>query len=115
MCTAVKLKRSEEIVLAFNYDYDFGHGLIMTNKRNISKAAFIDDTDIHDLYSDTNKGARWISKYGSITFNQFAREFPNFGMNEAGLCIAALWHFHAEQEQQDKLVIYPEKLETFKS
>lgn len=93
MCTSIKLRKGEDIILAQNYDFDYGHGLIMTNKRNIAKVAFTDDTDIENLYSDENKGARWISRYGSITFNQFAREFPNFGMNEAGLSITAMLHF----------------------
>lgn len=31
------------------------------------------------------------SKYGSITFNQYRKEFPIGGMNEKGLVIEALW------------------------
>jgi choloylglycine hydrolase len=31
------------------------------------------------------KTISWISKYGSITFNQYGREFPTGGMNEKGL------------------------------
>ncbi len=39
-------------------------------------------------YSGT---ASWISRYGSVTFNQFGREFPMDGMNEAGLVVALMW------------------------
>jgi choloylglycine hydrolase len=33
---------------------------------------------------------RWTSKYGSVTFNQFGREFPVGGINEQGLVIESL-------------------------
>jgi choloylglycine hydrolase len=33
----------------------------------------------------------WTSKFGSITFNQYGRDFPQGGMNEAGLVIEILW------------------------
>ena len=33
----------------------------------------------------------WTSKYGSITFNQYGREFAHGGMNEAGLVIELMW------------------------
>lgn len=35
--------------------------------------------------------ARWTSKYGSITFNQYGREFPTGGMNEKGLVVDLMW------------------------
>jgi choloylglycine hydrolase len=35
--------------------------------------------------------AKWVSKFGSITFNQFGRELPLGGMNEAGLIIELMW------------------------
>lgn len=30
----------------------------------------------------------WTSRYASVTFNQWGREFPMDGMNEAGLVVA---------------------------
>jgi len=33
----------------------------------------------------------WVSQYGSITFNQFGKEFPTGGMNEKGLVIELMW------------------------
>jgi choloylglycine hydrolase len=35
--------------------------------------------------------ARWTSRYGSVTFNQYGRGFPMGGMNEAGLVIELMW------------------------
>ncbi|HYQ57964.1 MAG TPA: hypothetical protein VEP89_11535 [Draconibacterium sp.] len=37
----------------------------------------------------------WISRYGSLTFNHFGRDFPDGGMNEAGLFI---WEMNEEAE-----------------
>jgi choloylglycine hydrolase len=32
-----------------------------------------------------------VSRYGSVTFNQYGKEFPMDGMNEAGLTVALMW------------------------
>jgi penicillin V acylase-like amidase (Ntn superfamily) len=92
MCTSIKLRNKETTVLAQNYDFYYGHGLIITNKKGVSKVALTDDLTEENLYSDENSGAKWKSKYGSITFNQFARELPTCGINEAGLTIVSMWH-----------------------
>lgn len=64
------------------FDWSYGHGLVFTNKRNVTKNGLrLIPTDI---------SGSWTSKYGSVTFNQFGREFPNGGMNEAGLVVDAL-------------------------
>ena len=34
--------------------------------------------------------ASWVSKYGSVTFNQYGRELPTGGMNEAGLVVETI-------------------------
>ena len=80
-CTAFCLRNGQRIVLAKNLDWPIGEGLVVVNKRNISKTAFVDSSVI---------SLKWISKYGSITFNQFGVEFPLGGMNEAGLVIEEL-------------------------
>ncbi len=33
----------------------------------------------------------WVSRYGSITFNQYGREMPSGGMNEMGLVVELMW------------------------
>jgi len=45
--------------------------------------------------------AKWISKYGSITFNQYGRENPAGGMNEAGLVVEQLWLDETEYPKAD--------------
>jgi choloylglycine hydrolase len=51
---------------------------MMLNPRNLEKMALV-DTSEHP--------ARWISKFGSITFNQVGRDLPFGGMNERGLVV----------------------------
>jgi len=81
-CTIFSLYPNNQHWIGRTFDWSYGHGLVFTNKRNVSKSGLkLLPTDI---------SGRWISKYGSITFNQFGREFPTGGMNEAGLVVEAL-------------------------
>jgi penicillin V acylase-like amidase (Ntn superfamily) len=77
-CSAFSFSDGAKIFVAKNYDWIpfHGHGAVFINKRGVSKKA---ET------LRTKNAAEWTSKYGSITFNQFGREFPVSGMNEAGL------------------------------
>ena len=92
MCTSIKLKKENEIILGQNYDFYYGHGLIVVNKRVLLKAALTNNSTKDNLFTDENNGVKWKSKYGSVTFNQFGRELPTCGMNEVGLSIASMWH-----------------------
>ena len=56
--------------------------MVVVNKRNVKKVAFA------PLPAVTT--AVWTSKYGSVTFNQYGREFPNGGINEKGLAIEVM-------------------------
>ena len=82
-CTCFCLRDEENLVFGRNYDWHLDHGLVIVNKRNVAKRALLMDT------SDTP--AEWISKYGSVTFNQYGREMPCGGMNEAGLVLETMW------------------------
>jgi penicillin V acylase-like amidase (Ntn superfamily) len=92
MCTSVKLTNHQEVVLAQNYDFYYGHGLFIVNKKGVRKTALTDNLTEENMYSEESHGAKWVSLYGSVTFNQFARELPTCGMNEAGLAIVSMWH-----------------------
>jgi len=72
----------EHALFAKNYDWVQGQGLVVVNQRNMSKQAFVRPPEV---------GFSWVSKYGSVTFNQFGRDLPNGGMNEKGLAIEILW------------------------
>jgi len=92
MCTTFTLKNERHIILAQGYDFYYGHGLVVVNTRGIEKVALCDDLTKDKLYDYQLKTPRWISKYGSVTFNQFARELPSCGVNEAGLAVTSMWH-----------------------
>jgi choloylglycine hydrolase len=79
-CTAFIVKSHNQIFLAKNLDWEISNGIILINKKGVLKTA----------YNDNPKKLSWISKYGSVTFNQFGKEFPLGGMNEKGLVIEEL-------------------------
>ena len=82
-CTTFSFSNKKgNIVFGRNYDFPVGVGHIHINKRNMQKIAFIRPPE---------KPLEWISKYGSITFNQIGKEFPYGGINEAGLVIEQMW------------------------
>lgn len=81
-CTTFCLKRGSQAVFGKNYDWGVGDGLVIVNKRGVAKTAAMPPQE---------KPARWVSRYGSLTFNQYGREFPNGGMNEAGLAVELMW------------------------
>jgi choloylglycine hydrolase len=82
-CTTFCLRSNGEVLFGKNYDWNIGYGMVVTNKRGIAKTAMPE--------TEGDRPASWVSKYGSITFNQFGREFPSGGMNEAGLAIELMW------------------------
>lgn len=80
-CSTFCLNRSERPIFGRNYDFPFGDGLVFINKRNVRKTAIVKD----------GNPAQWTSRYGSLTFNQFGRELPHGGINEAGLVVEQMW------------------------
>jgi penicillin V acylase-like amidase (Ntn superfamily) len=96
-CTTFVLKDSTHLVYGRNFDWDIGSGLIVINRKGIVKQAFV---------QPPNKPANWISKYGSITFNQIGVDAPMGGMNEKGLVIAQMGLFESEfPKTDDKYVV----------
>jgi penicillin V acylase-like amidase (Ntn superfamily) len=80
-CTSVCLDKKGRLILGNNLDWFCGYGLVVVNKRNVTKRGF--------WYANT-AGWKWTSRYGSITVNAEGREFPVRGMNEAGLAIVEM-------------------------
>lgn len=91
-CTTFCLKHNGEILFGKNYDWMIGDGLIFINKRGVEKKAISVGAD---------NAAKWMSKYGSVTFNQYGRENPSGGMNEAGLVIELMWLSEAQYPKAD--------------
>jgi choloylglycine hydrolase len=70
-------------IVGKSYDFSFGDGLAIVNKRHVAKRAL--------LFDERANAAEWVSRYGSLTFNQFGRELPMGGMNEKGLVVEVMW------------------------
>ena len=81
-CTTFCLRDGGRIVFGKNYDWSVGDGMLVVNKRGVARTA--------DAGGDP-KPASWVSRYGSVTFNQYGRDFPSGGMNEKGLTIELMW------------------------
>ena len=82
-CSVFGLKGGTYNLVGKNFDWSVGDGLVVFNKRQVKKTAFV-------YYSQTvEKLATWTSKYGSVTFNQYGIGLPATGMNEKGLVVDA--------------------------
>ena len=77
-CTTFVLRSGDRVVFGRNYDWRVGSGLVIVNKKGLAKTALVKGTDAP---------ARWVSRYGSVSFNQYGRELPMGGLNEVGLVI----------------------------
>lgn len=97
-CTAFKIKYAGDIFVGKNYDWIVGEGLIVVNKRGVSKTAV---PTFFDKKYESEKFVSWKSKYGSVTFNQFGREWPFGGINEAGLVVEGLAFPDTETPEPD--------------
>lgn len=92
-CTTFVLKGPDgKISFGRNLDFPVGEGHIHINYRNMVKTTYI---------AAPEKPMTWVSKYGSVTFNQAGREFPYGGMNEAGLVIEQMWLQEAKYPAAD--------------
>lgn len=82
-CTTFVLKNSQTQVFGRNYDWMLGDALVVVNKRGCSKRSITQP-------EETGEKAAWRARYGSVTFNQYGREMPQGGMNEAGLVVESM-------------------------
>lgn len=92
-CSSFVLKSGDSLLFGNNFDFRTGTARVVINKRGVSKTA---------LVAPENEPAKWVSKYGSITFNQVGWDFPYQGMNEAGLVVAQMWLDDAKFSMPDK-------------
>ena len=79
-CTAFCMQSEQRVLLGKNLDWPVDKGLILINRAGIRKSSL----------PATFGTISWISRYSSITFNQFGKEFPLGGMNEKGLVVEEL-------------------------
>jgi choloylglycine hydrolase len=81
-CSTFVLRDGQDVLYGKNFDFFMNGGYVMTNRRGVCKTALVDPSQTP---------VRWVSKYGSLTFNQVGQEFPYGGMNEAGLVVENMW------------------------
>lgn len=81
-CSIFVLRSGERFVFGHNLDFYTEMGFVVVNKRNVRKTALLYPGEMP---------VQWVSKYGSITFNQLGKEFPFGGMNEKGLVVEQMW------------------------
>lgn len=76
-CTTFFLDSSDYSVFGRNLDWINDEGLVVVNKRRVTKKAYLN-------------ALTWTSKYGSVTFSDSGRDFPLGGMNETGLVVESM-------------------------
>jgi penicillin V acylase-like amidase (Ntn superfamily) len=81
-CSAFLREGAAGPVVGKSYDWDDERGLVLVNKRGTDKRALV--------LSPGQAPAAWRSRLASLTFNQYGRELPNGGINEAGLTVEVL-------------------------
>lgn len=81
-CTSFCLHNDGTCIFGTNYDNTMQEGVLVVNKRDVSKTGWERST--------TGQVARWTSRYGSVTFNAVGYQLPWGGMNEAGLMISTM-------------------------
>ena len=82
------------MVFGRNYDWITGAGMVCTNLRGLQKTS---------MKTSDGITISWVSVYGSITFNQYGKEFPTGGMNEKGLVVELMWLDDTKYPEPDKL------------
>ena len=81
-CTTFFINKNGQMVFGRNYDWVTDAGMVCTILKGLSKIS---------MKTENGETISWVSKYGSITFNQYGKEFPTGGMNEKGLVVELMW------------------------
>lgn len=87
-CSTFKLQKGAELLYGHNLNQPgmTVPGMIFINKRGVFKTG----RSFSEMFSRERlnpSGLSWISRYGSITFSAFGRDFPDGGISEAGIYI----------------------------
>jgi len=92
-CTTFLLTKDGHHIFGRNYDWVTGNGMVMTNARGLHKTG---------AKAGDGESFSWQSVYGSISFNQYGKEFPTGGMNEKGLVVELMWLDETAYPRPDK-------------
>ncbi|HYF30902.1 MAG TPA: linear amide C-N hydrolase [Chitinophagaceae bacterium] len=92
-CSTFFIHHNGQMVFGRNYDWVAGTGLLCSNQRGLSKTSY---------KMEDGRTISWTSKYGSLSFNQYGKEFPTGGMNEKGLVVELMWLDETKYPKQDE-------------
>jgi len=81
-CTTFFINKNGQLIFGRNYDWLSSAGMVCTNLRGLNKTS---------IPVPDGSTINWVSKYGSISFNQYGKELPTGGMNEKGLVVELMW------------------------
>jgi penicillin V acylase-like amidase (Ntn superfamily) len=94
-CTSFCLDTPDGPVFGTNLDPLISEdGLVIINPRGLAKKGI--------RKSSAGERARWISKYGSVTFSLSGREYAWSGINEAGLVLSSMQLKTGEHPEPDE-------------
>lgn len=93
-CTSFCLDNGDRCLFGTNQDNQIDAGLLFVNKRNVLKTGWDSST--------SGDYARWMSKYGSVTFVHAGHQLAWAGMNEAGLMISTMELGQTENPNPDE-------------
>lgn len=88
-CSAFLLKSKDYSLIGFNENWISMPGMVVINKRGVLKQNLSWN---HLVSKDkiSEPQAKWISKYGSVSFNLLGLDLPCYGLNEKGLFVVEL-------------------------
>jgi len=81
-CTTFVLLSSNHVYFGRSFAWYSEDAQVVVNPRGVQKSS---------LVFPQSTPAKWVSKYGSVTFNSGGWELPTGGMNEAGLVVEDMW------------------------
>ena len=92
-CTTFFINKNGQMLFGRNYDWITDAGQVCTNLKGLYKTS---------MKTEDGETISWVSKYGSVTFNQYGKEFPTGGMNESGLVVELMWLDETKYPAADK-------------
>ncbi len=102
-CSTFMIHQKDTLLIGHNLDdYIETPGLAVINPRGISKHSVSWD-DLKSVFGRSKPRLNWTSKYASLTYNTFGKEFPDGGMNEAGLYIGEMTLFATKYPKEESL------------
>jgi choloylglycine hydrolase len=102
-CSSFMLERGDTLLVGHNLDeYMPVPGLIVVNPRGASKHGLGWST--FNPLAPVSPAFKWVSKYGSVTYSNMGKEFPDGGMNETGLYVGEMSYWFTEYPKDKGLV-----------